>query len=96
MPHDPAAFRLDGNALAGPLAPVFALDPTTALRVCPACRMQATVGELHVYGPEPGLTARCPGCSQLALRAVQQPGHLWLQLGTGQGAFRFTLPAAGG
>lgn len=87
--------HLDGNALAGPLAQVFALDPTAALRVCPACRLPSTVGQLHVYGPEPGLTARCPGCAQLALRVVPQPGRLWLQLGNRQGAFRFDLPPAG-
>ncbi|MFF9578491.1 hypothetical protein ACF1BA_25105 [Streptomyces rubiginosohelvolus] len=23
--------------------------------------MPATLAQLHVYGPEPGLTARCPG-----------------------------------
>ncbi|WBB58803.1 DUF6510 family protein [Streptomyces sp. WMMC500] len=91
--NQPPPHRLDGNALAGPLAQVFALDPTTALRVCPACRLPSTVGELHVYGPEPGMTARCPGCEQLALRAVTRPGHLWLQLGNGQGLFRFDLPA---
>jgi hypothetical protein len=50
---------------------------------------------LHVYGPEPGLTARCPGCAAIALRVVAQPRHLWLQLGSGAGAFRFTLPPTG-
>ncbi|MGW0608785.1 DUF6510 family protein [Streptomyces sp. NPDC002640] len=83
---------LDGNALAGPLSEVFAVDPTTAWRLCPRCRMPSTLGQLHVYGPEPGLTGRCPGCADIALRAVAQPGHLWVQLGSGGGAFRFTLP----
>ncbi|GHG27939.1 DUF6510 family protein [Streptomyces filamentosus] len=86
------AHHLDGNCLAGPLAQVFALDPTTAWWTCPDCRTASPVGGLHVYGPEPGLTGRCPGCAQLALRVVTHPGHLWLQLGTGRGAFRFPLP----
>ncbi|MDG9727011.1 MULTISPECIES: DUF6510 family protein [unclassified Streptomyces] len=43
-------------------------------------------------GPVPGLTGRCPGCADIALRAVSRPGHLWLRLGTGGGAFRFALP----
>ncbi|MFB8773095.1 DUF6510 family protein [Streptomyces broussonetiae] len=85
---------LDGNALAGPLADVFAVDPTTAWRRCPACHRPSTVSELRVYGPEPGLTARCPGCAEIALRVVTQPEHLWLQLGGHGGAFRFTLPPA--
>ncbi|MFW6721677.1 DUF6510 family protein [Streptomyces sp. MAR4 CNY-716] len=93
--HQRPPSYLDGNVLAGPLARIFALDPTTALRVCPACRMPSTVGRLHVYGPEPGMTARCPGCAQLALRVVPLPGHLWLQLGNGAGAFRFDLSSAG-
>jgi len=86
--------HLDGNVLAGPLADVFAVDPTTAWHRCPTCRMPSSIGELHVYGtgPGPGLTGRCPGCADLALRAVAQPGHLWLQIGNGAGAFRFPLP----
>ncbi|MFK0135020.1 DUF6510 family protein [Streptomyces rubiginosohelvolus] len=83
---------VDGNALAGPLGEVFAVDPTTAWRSCPSCRLPATLAQLHVYGPEPGLTARCPGCAAVALRVVTQPEYLWLQLGGGAGAFRFTLP----
>ncbi|MGP4111464.1 DUF6510 family protein [Streptomyces sp. 4N509B] len=85
---------VDGNALAGPLADVFAVDPTVAWRMCPACRRPSTVAELHVYGPEPGLTARCPGCAALALRVVTQPERLWLQLGGDGAAFRFPLPPA--
>ncbi|PWI13066.1 hypothetical protein DI272_02135 [Streptomyces sp. Act143] len=90
--NQPPPHHLDGNCLAGPLSQLFALDPTTARWTCPTCRAPASMSELHVYGPEPGLTGRCPGCAQLALRVVTQPAHLWLQLGTGQGAFRFTLP----
>ncbi|MFB7481132.1 DUF6510 family protein [Streptomyces anulatus] len=85
---------VDGNALAGPLGEVFAVDPTTAWRSCPTCHLPATLAQLHVYGPEPGLTARCPGCAAVALRVVTQPEYLWLQLGGGAGAFRFTLPSA--
>ncbi|MFF9494371.1 DUF6510 family protein [Streptomyces flaveolus] len=93
--NEPPASHLDGNALAGPLADVFAVDPTTAWRRCPSCHLPSSLGQLHVYGPEPGFTGRCPGCADIALRAVIQPGHLWLQLGNGGGAFRFTLPHSG-
>ncbi|MFJ9638674.1 DUF6510 family protein [Streptomyces sp. NPDC101178] len=89
-------IRLDGNSLAGPLADLFAIDPMTAWRICPGCRALSSIAELHVYGPQPGFTGRCPHCQQLALRIVQQPGRLWLQLGTDQGAFRFTLPPSAG
>ncbi|MDX3056232.1 DUF6510 family protein [Streptomyces sp. NE06-03E] len=83
------AYR-DGNALAGPLSQIFAVDPTTAWRRCPECGLTGSLAQLRVYGPDPGLTGRCPGCDTLALRVVEQPRHLWLQMGGGQGAFRFT------
>ncbi|CAL9325940.1 DUF6510 family protein [Streptomyces sp. SudanB182_2057] len=92
--NQPPARHLDGNALAGPLADVFTVDPTTAWRLCPTCRMPATLGQLHVYGPGPGLTGRCPGCADIAVRVVTQPGFLWLQLGNGGGAFRLGVPTA--
>ncbi|MGW4626383.1 DUF6510 family protein [Streptomyces rubiginosohelvolus] len=43
----------------------------------------------YVCGPEPGLTARCPGCAPIALRVVTQPEYLWLQLGGEAGASPF-------
>ncbi|MGV9454618.1 DUF6510 family protein [Streptomyces sp. NPDC003635] len=90
--HHP--LYLDGNALAGPLGEIFTIDPTTAWWMCPSCRLPGSLAQLHVYGPEPGLTARCPGCAAIALRVVTQPPYLWLQLGSGAGAFRFTVPPA--
>ncbi|MFS0696166.1 DUF6510 family protein [Streptomyces nitrosporeus] len=81
--------HLDGNSLAGPLSQILSMDPTTAWRRCPRCGLTGSLAQLHVYGPEPGLTGRCPGCEALALRLVEQPGYLWLQMGGGQGAFRF-------
>ncbi|WP_019547002.1 DUF6510 family protein [Streptomyces sulphureus] len=83
--------HLDGNMLAGPLSEVFAVEPTTALRRCPHCRLVSSLAQLHVYGPQPGITARCPGCSAIALRMARHPGALWLQLGGSEGAFRFPL-----
>ncbi|MFD0312843.1 DUF6510 family protein [Streptomyces flavalbus] len=88
------AHHLHGNCLTDPLAQDFALDPTTAWWTCPDRDAASSVGQLHVHGPEPGLTGRCPGCAQLALRVVTHPDRLRLRLGTGQGAFRFELPAS--
>ncbi|MET8557358.1 DUF6510 family protein [Streptomyces sp. NPDC004959] len=81
--------HLDGNALAGPLAPILAVDPTTAWRHCPDCGTRGPLAGLRVYGPEPGLTARCPGCAAVALRIMTEGAFTWLSLGGPDGAFRF-------
>ncbi|MFI8001583.1 DUF6510 family protein [Streptomyces sp. NBC_01341] len=87
--NTPSPSYRDGNALAGPLSEIFTTDPTAAWRRCPDCGLTGSLAQLRVYGPEPGLTGRCPGCAAVALRLVEQPDHLWLQMGSGGGAFRF-------
>ncbi|MFJ6982736.1 MULTISPECIES: DUF6510 family protein [unclassified Streptomyces] len=82
--------HLDGNALAGPLSEILAVEPTAAWWRCPECARSGPLAELHVYGPGPGLTARCPGCAHVALRLVREDRHVWLSLGGSGGAFRFT------
>ncbi|HSA53876.1 MAG TPA: DUF6510 family protein [Yinghuangia sp.] len=80
----------DGNALAGPLSEIFALDVTTARRRCPGCGREATVAALRVYDSGPAAVARCPGCEQVALRVARHGGTLWLDFGNG-GALRFRV-----
>ncbi|MCL2733620.1 MAG: DUF6510 family protein [Actinomycetia bacterium] len=87
MTH-PTAPR-DGNCLAGPLSEILAVEPTAAWWRCPHCAHAGPMAQLRVYGPEPGLTARCPSCARIALRLVKEHDHLWLTLGSGTGAFRF-------
>ncbi|MEI5007931.1 DUF6510 family protein [Streptomyces sp. NPDC087659] len=79
----------DGNWLAGPLSEILSVEPTQAWWRCPTCAMAGPLAQLHVYGPEPGLTARCPGCARVALRLVKESGHVWLTMGGATGAFRF-------
>jgi hypothetical protein len=38
------------------------------------------VAELAVYGPDPGLVARCPGCTDVLLRLVRTPDAVFLDL----------------
>ncbi len=71
----------DGNLLAGPLAEVFAFEVTSAVARCRGCGRSGPVGALVVYGPEPGLVGRCPGCSEVLLRVVRTPDAVWLDLG---------------
>ncbi|HSE08237.1 MAG TPA: DUF6510 family protein [Nocardioidaceae bacterium] len=72
---------LDGNALAGPLSEVFVAEVTTAVARCRGCGRATVVAELVVFGPDPGLVARCPGCSDVLLRVVRTPERMWLDLG---------------
>jgi hypothetical protein len=82
--------RLDGSALAGPLSEIFTADITAALRRCPDCALTGPLAGLDVYGPDPGYTARCPGCGNIALRTVRHSSTLWLAFGA-DGAFQLPL-----
>ena len=81
----------DGNALAGPLSEVFALEVTAAVARCRGCGRSSPVATLVVYGPDPGLVARCPGCADVLVRLVRTPEEVWLDLG-GISALRVALP----
>jgi hypothetical protein len=70
----------DGNALAGPLGEIFAVDVTVAIGRCVSCGFAGPLAELRVYGPPPGLVARCPGCEEVILRLVRGPDAAWLDL----------------
>jgi hypothetical protein len=83
----------DGNALAGPLAEIFAVDLTAALTRCVSCGHNGPLAGLHVYGRAPGLVARCPGCEAVVLRFVRGPDAAWLDL-RGTVRLRIPLPAA--
>jgi hypothetical protein len=85
--------RYDGNALAGALSEVFTAEVTTGVVRCRSCGRSSVVAELAVYGPDPGLVARCPGCSDALLRFVRTPDAVWLDL-SGTGVLR--LPTVAG
>lgn len=70
----------DGNALAGPLSELFAVDVVSAQGRCASCGTTGPVAQLHVYGPGPGLVARCPTCGQVVLRLVRGAESAWLDL----------------
>lgn len=81
----------DGNALAGPLSGIFAVDVTTVRRRCPGCGMDAPLGALHVYDSGMAAVARCPECRRVALRVARHGETLWMDFGDG-GALRFPVP----
>jgi hypothetical protein len=71
---------VDGNALAGPLGEIFAVDLTAASGRCAACGRLGEVATLRVYLRAPGLVARCPTCDAVVLRLVRGPDRGWLDL----------------
>ncbi|MGH3506508.1 MAG: DUF6510 family protein [Nocardioidaceae bacterium] len=71
---------VDGSVLAGTLSEVFTVDVTAATGSCTGCGRTGAVAELRVYGTEPGMVARCPGCEQVVLRVVRTPTDVWLDV----------------
>lgn len=85
---------LDGNALAGGLREVFAVDVTAATGRCAGCGLVGPVAALRVYDRAPGLVARCPRCEAVVLRLVRGPDRAWLDL-RGTMHLEIPLPADG-
>jgi hypothetical protein len=71
---------LDGNAAAGTLREIFAVDVTTATGRCDGCGRTEVFANAHVYVDAPGLVARCAGCEQVLLRVVTTPSGTVLDL----------------
>jgi Family of unknown function (DUF6510) len=73
-------LKLDGNAAAGLLREIFALEVTTAGGICASCGAHEPVGALHVYAHAPGTVIRCPHCEAVLMRIVSGRGRYWLDL----------------
>lgn len=71
---------LDGNAVAGALSEVFAVDVTAAIGQCNGCGRTGVFAESRVYVNAPGTVARCPGCDAVLLRVVTTPNDTYLDL----------------
>ena len=84
---------LDGNALAGPLRELFAVDVTTAIGQCAHCRSSGPLARTRVYTNAPGLVARCPDCDEVVLRLVRGPESAWLDL-HGMLTLKINLPTS--
>jgi hypothetical protein len=71
---------LDGNAAAGALREIFAVDLTTATAQCAGCGRTGVFAEARVYLDAPGMVARCSGCDSVLLRVVSRPSDTYLDL----------------
>ncbi|MCX2948733.1 DUF6510 family protein [Lentzea sp. BCCO 10_0798] len=72
--------HVDGNALAGDLREIFAVDLTAATGQCSGCGYKGPVASLRVYQSAPGTVARCPHCEEVVLRLVRGRDRAWLDL----------------
>ena len=71
-----AELRLDGNAAAGALREVFAVELTEAAATCDGCGRVSAVAELTLYGGALGVVLRCSGCDTAMIRLSRTPaGH---------------------
>jgi hypothetical protein len=75
-----ADLKVDGNAVAGLLSEVFAVDVTGATGTCANCGNVAAVGAVYAYVEAPGAVLRCPVCGCVLLRVVRSPDRLWLEM----------------
>ena len=84
-----SARRLDGNAAAGPLAGLFAVDLTVARSRCASCGTTSMLGSHHLYADAPAMVLRCPTCTGVVLRFASRDGRVLLDL---RGAELLTVP----
>jgi len=84
---------LDGNAMAGDLREIFAVDVTAARYMCAGCRHTDAVATLMLWNQVPGLVARCPNCGDVVMRVVRAPDRVYLDL---RGSVRLEVPLEGG
>nr|WP_296067414.1 DUF6510 family protein [uncultured Actinoplanes sp.] len=80
---------LDGNALAGDLAEIFAVDVTAARFVCAGCGHVDAVATLRLFGHTPASVGRCPECTDVVIRLVRADDRVFLDM---RGTVRLELP----
>jgi hypothetical protein len=81
MRDDPAVqLTVDGNAVGGLLATVFAADVTASPGQCANCHTVSLVGTLRAYVRGPGVVLRCPACTEVVLRIVETPSAMFVDV----------------
>ena len=91
-PRPDADMRhLDGNAAAGLLRELFAMDVTAADATCVGCGSVGAVGALLEYGHAMGVVLRCAHCDAAVLRVSRTSDGFWLDL---TGARVLRLPSS--
>lgn len=81
-------LHTDGNALAGLLAEVLAVDPTDVTRRCHSCGAEHPLAEHRAYQGA-GVVLRCPTCRDAGVRIGVAEAELTLEW---RGTFRVARP----
>ena len=68
---DDTELRLDGNAAAGTLRELFAVDMTAVVGTCATCDTAGPLAAAQLYLDAPGAVLRCPACTAVVLRVVR-------------------------
>ncbi len=68
---------LDGNAIAGLLREVFAVEMTTAILTCTSCSAREPVGASHVFRGA-AVVVRCPRCNNALLTIHKDDTRVWI------------------
>ena len=71
---------LDGNAAAGELSKIFAIDVTSAEGQCAHCGTKKRFAEARLYMQCPGVVARCCVCEHVLLRMVNVRQRIFLDM----------------
>jgi hypothetical protein len=73
------SLMLDGNAVAGLLQEVFAVEMTTAIGTCAGCGRSEPIGAVRVFRGG-GTVLRCPHCDNVLASIVRSETDLWISL----------------
>jgi ribosomal protein L37AE/L43A len=73
------ALMLDGNAVAGLLQEVFAVEMTTAIGTCDHCGATEALGAIRVYRGA-GAVLRCPHCDHVLVTIVRADERVWIAM----------------
>jgi Family of unknown function (DUF6510) len=83
---------LDGNAAAGSLAALFAVEPTTIIVTCEGCGREGALATLKLYGGPLGVVLRCPTCDTANVRSADTGTRVTIDL---RGSTRLTVYGTG-
>jgi|tagenome__1003787_1003787.scaffolds.fasta_scaffold19516617_1 hypothetical protein len=76
----PDDLAIDGNAVAGSLAEIFAVDVTSAQVTCNHCGATNPLADEKAYVRGPGSVLRCAGCTSVLARFAKARDSVWLDL----------------